>query len=129
MFQVFADQADALWSRLAEQCRQFADAFNNQLGAHELHVEADATTLRAAYPKADAELFVKLDKTERYLQCWLNTGCATYGSCLTHQRPVGLTVTENALRFVLGGEIVSDEHLAIALLTQLTSGADEQENS
>ena len=129
VFQVFAEQADSLWSRLADQCRQFADGFNKQLGAAELMVETDATTLRAAYPKGDAELFVKLDRTERYVQCWLNTGCATYGSCCTDQPPVGMTVRGNALHFAFGGEIVSDEHLAITLLTRLTSTSAEPEES
>ncbi len=127
IFQVFAEQADSLWSRLADQCRQFADGFNDKLGAPELQVEADATTLRAAYPRAEAELFLKLDKTERYLECWLNSGCATDGSCATCQRPVGLTVRGNTLQFALGGEVVSDERLAITLLTQLTSGDSEEE--
>jgi len=127
MFRVFADQADTLWSSLTDQCRQFAHAFNRELGADELRVEADTTTLRAAYPKADTELFVQLDKTDRYVECWLNSGCTTYGSCATDQRPVGLTVKDDALRFVLGGEIVTEEQLAIMLLTQLTSGNDEQQ--
>ena len=127
-FQVFAEQADPLWTDLANQCRQFADGFNKALGARELHVEAAPTTLHVAYPRADAELFVQLDKAERYVQATLNTGCATYGSCLTEQPPVGLTVNGNELRFVLGGEVVSNERLAVALLTQLTSGKSEEQS-
>jgi hypothetical protein len=128
IFKVFAEQADSLWSDLTEQCRQFADAFNRELGANELQIEADDTMLRAAYPKGDAELFFRLDKGERYLQCWLNTGCAAYGSCATDQPPVGLTVTGGALHFALRGEIVSDEQLAIAMMTRLTTG-DEGEHA
>jgi hypothetical protein len=126
VFLVFAQQADALWSGLAEQCRQFADGFNNQLGAPELTLEIDATTVRAAYPKGDAELFVKLDKAERYVQCWLNTDCAD-GNCTGDQPPVGMMVRDDSLHFALGGEIVSAERLAITLLTQLTGGSSEQE--
>jgi hypothetical protein len=129
VFQVFAEQVDSLWSGLTDQCRQFADGFNNELGGTELRLEADETTLRAAYPRGDAELFVTLDRSERYLQCWLNTGCATYGTCLTNQTPVGLTVKDDALRLMLAGEVVSDEQLAITLLTQLTSGDPEPEES
>lgn len=128
-FQVFAEQADPLWSGLTNQCRQFADGFNKALGALELHVEAAPGTLRVAYPRADAELFFQLDKAERYFQAWLNTGCATYGSCFTDQPPVGLTVNGNELQFVLAGDVVSDERLAVTLLTQLTSGKSEQERS
>ena len=128
-FRVFAEQADPLWAGLADQCRQFADGFNRALGAEELHIQAAPTTLRVAYPRADAELFVQLDKAERFVQAMLNTGCATYGTCLTDQPPVGLTVNGNELHFVLSGEVVSDERLAVILLTQLTSGQSDQEQS
>jgi hypothetical protein len=128
-FQVFAEQADSLWSRLADQCRQFADGFNQAVGAHELQVQAEPTKVRVAYPRADAELFFQLDKTERYVQAWLNTGCATYGNCLTDTLPVGLTVNGNELQFVLRGDIASDERVAVTLLTQLTTGNSELEQS
>jgi hypothetical protein len=127
-FRVFAEQVDPLWTGLADQCRQFAYGFNTALGAQELHVQAAPTTLRVAYPRGDAELFVQLDRAERYVQAMLNTGCATYGSCLTDQAAVGLTVNGNKLHFVLAGEVVSDERLAVTLLTQLTSGKSEQES-
>jgi hypothetical protein len=126
-FQVFAEQADSLWSRLTDQCRQFADGFNQAVGAPALQVEAEPTKVRVAYPQGDAELFLQLDKAERYVQAWLNTGCATYGNCLTDQLPVGLTVNGNELQFVLRGDIASDERVAVTLLTQLTTGSAEQE--
>ena len=122
VFRVFAAQADSLWSGFADQCRQFAEGFNDQLGTTELIVEADATTVRATYPKGERELLVTLDKAERYVQCWVNTGCGTEGCCGTSQPPVGMMVRDNALHFAFGGEAVTDERLAIALLTQLTSG-------
>jgi hypothetical protein len=127
-FQLFAEQVDPLWSGLASQCRQFADGFNKALGAEELHVQAEPDSLRVAFPRADAELLLTLDKAERYFQAWLNTGCATYGSCLTDQPPVGLTVSGDALRFVLGGDVISDEQLAVTLLTQLTSAKSEEQS-
>ena len=127
VFRVFARQADSLWSGFADQCRQFADGFNTQFGAPELTIEADATTLRAAYPKGDAELVVTLDKGERYVQCWINCGCDTHGNCSTNQQPVGMTVRGDVLHFAYGGDVVSDERLAIQLLTQLTNGNTEPE--
>jgi hypothetical protein len=123
-FQVFAEQAGPLWTGLTNQCREFADGFNRALGAQELHVESAPTTLRIAYPRGDAELFLQLDRAERYLQVRLNTECID-GSCLSDQPSVGLTVNGNQLQFVLAGDIVSDERLAVTLLTQLTSGKAE----
>jgi|SRR5271170_3629985 len=128
-FQVFAEQADSLWSRLTDQCQQFADGFNQALGAPALQVLAEPTTLRVAYPRGDAELFFQLDKVQRYVQAWLNTGCITYGDCLTDPLPVGLTVNGNELQFAFRGDVTSDEQLAVTLLTQLTSGNAEQERS
>jgi hypothetical protein len=122
MLQVFEEQADSLWSGFADQCRQFAEGFNHQLGGPELKVDADATTLRAVYPKGEAELFLTLDKAERYVQCWVNAGCGAEACCSPNQLPVGMTVRDDALHFAFGGEVVSDEYLAITLLTQLTSG-------
>jgi hypothetical protein len=128
-FQVFAEQADSLWSGLTDQCRQFADGFNQAIGAPALQVQAEPTTLRVTYPRGDAELFFQLDKAERYLQAWLNTGCATYGTCLTDALPVGLTVRGSELQFAFRGDVASDEHLAVTLLTQLTSGNGEPDRS
>jgi hypothetical protein len=128
-FQIFAEQADSLWSRLTDQCRQFAYGFNQAVGAPALEVQAEPDTLRVAYPRGDAELFLRLDKAERYVQAWLNTGCATYGHCLTDQLPVGLTVNGSELQFALRGDTASDERVAVTLLTQLTTGNAEQERS
>jgi hypothetical protein len=121
-YQVFAVQAEPLWDDLTDQCRQFAEGFNNALGSRELHVEAVGTTLRVTYPRAEAELRVALDKAERFVQATLDTGCAARGSCAIDQPVVGLTVSGNDLRFVLAGDVVSTEQLAVALLTKLTSG-------
>jgi hypothetical protein len=126
-FQVFAEQADPLWTDLTDQCRQFAEGFNRALGGRELHVQAAPTTLRVTYPRADAELLVELDKAERYVQATLNTGGVTDGSCPACQPAVGLTVNGDELQFVLSGEVISNERLAVALLTQLTSAQSEQE--
>jgi hypothetical protein len=119
---VFAEQADSLWNGLADQCRQFAYGFNQAVGVPALHVLAEPTRLRVAYPQADAELLFQFDKTERYVQAWMNTGCATYGSCQADLLPVGLTVRGQELRFALRGDVTSDERLAVTLLKQLTSG-------
>jgi len=128
-FEVFAKQVDPLWSGLTTQCRQFADGFNKALGAEELFVQSAPTTLRVAYPRADVELLLQLDKAERFLQASLNTDCAASGTCVADQPSVGLTVNGNELQFVLRGEVVSDERLAVTLLTQLTRGTSEQEQS
>jgi hypothetical protein len=125
-YQVFAEQADPLWNDLTDQCRQFADGFNQALGSSELHVEAAGTTLRVEYPRAEAVLRLTLDKTERYVQATLDSGCAARGSCATDQPIVGLTVNGNDLRFVLAGEVVSNERLAVELLTKLTSPTSGQ---
>jgi hypothetical protein len=125
-YQVFAEQADPLWKDLTDQCRQFADGFNQALGSNELHVEAAGTAIRVDYPRAEAVLRVTLDKTERYVQATLDTGCAERGSCATDQPVVGLTVNGNDLRFVLAGEVVSNERLAVELLTKLTGRTSEQ---
>jgi hypothetical protein len=125
-FQVFAEQADSLWNGLTEQCRQFAGGFNGAAGTTALHVHADPNSVRVEYPQIDAQLCFQLDRSERYLQVWVNSGCATYGTCLTDLLPVGLTVNGDELQFVLGGDVVSDERLVVRLLTQLTTGSPEQ---
>jgi len=128
-YRVFAEQAEPLWNDLTYQCQQFADGFNKALGASALHVQAAPTRLRVAYPRAEIALVVELDKAERYVQATLDTGCAARGYCLTDQPAVGLTVNGNELRFVLAGEVVSNEQLAVALLTKLTSGTSGEGRS
>ena len=56
------------------------------------------------------------------MECWINCGCDTHGNCSTNQQPVGMTVRGDSLHFAYAGDVVSDERLAIQLLTQLTNG-------
>src|SRR5689334_6275877 len=67
VLQAFEEQADSLWSQLTGHCREFADGFNRAVGAPVLMVEADQATLRVTYPRAETELLMQLDKSDRVL--------------------------------------------------------------
>jgi hypothetical protein len=122
VFRVFAKQVDSLWQGLTTNCQQFTEGFNQALGESALEMHVEPSLLRVSYPRGDAELLVQLDKDERYLQAWMNSGCVTYGSCLSDQLPLGLTVSGNELQLVLSGDVASGEHVAVTLLRQLTCG-------
>src|SRR5262245_58002901 len=75
VLRVFEEQADSLWSRFAGYCMEFAAGFNDAVGSTALLVEADPTTVRVAYPRAETELFMYLDKSDRLLVARVNNGC------------------------------------------------------
>jgi hypothetical protein len=127
VLRVFDEQADTLWARLAHHCREFASGFNQAVGSPALLVDADATTLRVAYPRAESELRIQLDKSDRLLLARLNLGCDDASVCTacSPALPVGLTVSGNQLQLVLRGDITADEQVAVTLLTELTNGTLE----
>ena len=126
VFRVFAEQADSLWNGLTDQCRQFAYGFNQAVGAPALQVLAEPTMLRVAYPQADAELLFQFDKTERYVQAWMNIGMRDLWQ-LPGRSVAGRThrQREASSGSRCRGDVASDEHLAVTLLKQLTSGIVE----
>ena len=66
-----------------------------------------------------AEAFFQLDRTGRHVSVAMTTGCTNFGSCITDQAPVGLTILDGQLRFLFGGQAVSEEELAVKILTDL----------
>src|SRR5262245_911508 len=67
-FRVVEKQADSLWSRLTTHWREFAEAFNQAVGEPVLLVQAEPSTLRVTYPRAEVELCFQLDRSERFLR-------------------------------------------------------------
>ncbi len=49
----------------------------------------------------------------------MTTGCTNFGSCITDQAPVGMTILSGQLRFLFRGQAVSEEELAVKILTDL----------
>jgi hypothetical protein len=126
ILRTFDEQADSLWSRLANHCREFASGFNQAVGEPVLIVEADPTTLRVTYPRAETELFMQLDKSDRLLLARVNNGCdASVCTDCSPALPVGLTVSGDRLQLVLRGDVTPDEQVAVTLLTELTNGTLE----
>ena len=118
-FDVFDQQIDPLWDRLTNECRHFAQGFNHEMGAHQLLVESIAAGLMVRSTTDGAEAFFQLDRTARHVSVAMTTGCTTFGSCITDQAPVGLTILGGQLRFLFRGEAVSEGELAVKILTDL----------
>lgn len=118
-FDLFDQQIDPLWERLANECRHFAQGFNQEMGAHQLLVESIDAGVMVRLTTDGAEAFFQLDRTGRHVSVVMRTGCANFGSCITDQAPVGLTILGGQLRFLFRGEAVSEEELAVKILTDL----------
>jgi hypothetical protein len=116
---IFDQQIDPLWNRLTDQCRQFARGFNQEMGADQLHVESNPAGLMVRLPTDGAEAFFQLDRDARHVSVMLSTGCTSFGSCITDQAPVGLAILDGQLRFLFGGAAISEEDLAVRILTDL----------
>ena len=118
-FDVFDRQIDPLWDRLTTECRQFAVGFNQEMGADQLRVESNPAGLMVRLTTDGAEAFFQLDREARHVSVATSTGCTNFGSCITDQAPVGLAILEGQLRFLFGGGAVSEEELAVRILTDL----------
>ena len=112
-FAVFDQQIDPLWGRLTNECRHFAQGFNQEMGAHQLLVESIDAGVMVRLTTDGAEAFVQLDRTGRHVSVAMTTGCTNFGSCITDQAPVDLTILDGQLRFLFRGEAVSEEELAV----------------
>jgi hypothetical protein len=118
-FEAFDRQIGPLWDRLEDQCRQFAQGFNQEMGANQLHVDSNPAGLMVRLPTDGAEAFFQLDRDARHVSVMLSTGCTSFGSCITDQAPVGLAILDGQLRFLFGGAAISEEDLAVRILTDL----------
>jgi hypothetical protein len=118
-FQLFDQQIDPLWNRLGHECREFADGFNQEIGMRQLHVEGNLDSLLVKFTASGAEVFLQLDRAQKHLSCWLNSGCTSYGSCITDQPPISFAIVNGQLQFAYSGNIISEEELTVKLLTEL----------
>jgi len=116
---LFDQQIGPVWDRLTDQCRQFAGGFNQEIGGDQLLVESNPAGLMVRLPTDGAEAFFQLDRDARHVSVMLSTGCTSFGSCITDQAPVGLAILDGQLRFVFGGAAISEEDLAVRILTDL----------
>jgi hypothetical protein len=118
-FEVFDQQIGPLWDRLTTECNQFAEGFNREMGADQLRVESNPAGLMVRLTTDGAEAFFQLDRTARHVSVAMTTGCTNFGSCITDQAPVGLAIMDGQLRFLFGGSPISEEELAVRILTDL----------
>ena len=118
-FEVFDQQIDPLWDRLTNECRQFAEGFNKEIGADQLRVESNPAGLMVRLTNDGAEAFFQLDRSGRHVSVAMTTGCTSFGSCITDQAPVGLAILGGQLRLLFRGAAVSEEELAVKVLTDL----------
>jgi hypothetical protein len=118
-FDLFDQQIGPMWDRLANDCRQFAEGFNQEMGADQLRVEMNPAGLMVRLTPDGAEAFFQLDRTSRHVSVAMSTGCTNFGSCITDQAPVGLAILDGQLRFLFNGAAVSEEELAVRILTDL----------
>jgi hypothetical protein len=118
-FEVFDRQIDPMWDRLTHECQQFAGGFNREMGAEQLRVESNPAGLMVRLATDGAEVFFQLDRTARHVSVAMSTGCTNFGSCITDQAPVGLAILDGQLRFLFAGSVISEEELAVKILTDL----------
>ncbi len=116
---LFDEQIDSLWSQFGSECQEFAEGFNAEMGVSQLHVDSGPEIILAKFAASGAEVYVQLDKAQRVIECIMSSRCAEYGSCLVEQSAVGVMIQGGQLRFVLGSSSMSEEELAVKLLTEL----------
>jgi hypothetical protein len=116
--EIFEQQVQSVWSRFGAECHQFAEGFNNEIGSHQLHVETNPDTVVVRFASG-GEAVVQLDREHKHVGCWITSSCNGFGSCIVEQPPIGLTIDDDRLHFMYGASLMSEDDLAVKLLTDL----------
>ena len=116
--EIFEQQVHSVWTRFGQECQQFAEGFNSEMGSQQLHVEANPDTVVATFA-VGGEVLVQLDRQQKHIGCWISSNCGGYGSCIVEQPPLGLAIEDDRLRFVYGASMISEDDLAVRLMTDL----------
>ena len=116
--ELFEQQIHDVWNRFGQACLQFAEGFNNEIGAHHLHVELSADSIVAKLAMG-GELMVQLDREHKHVGCYITSQCGDLGSCVVEQPPIGLAVDGDRLCWVFGTTAMAEDDLAVKLMTEL----------
>jgi hypothetical protein len=116
--EIFEQQIQSVWSLFGQECHQFAEGFNNEIGSHQLHVETNPDTVVVKFASG-GEVVVQLDREHKHVACWLTSSCDGFGSCIVEQPPLGLTIDDERLQFMYGVTLMAADDLAVKLLTDL----------
>jgi hypothetical protein len=65
------------------------------------------------------EAVVQLDREQKHVACWIKSSCDAFGSCIVDRPPIGLTIDDGRLQFMYGAGLISEDGLAVKLLTDL----------
>jgi hypothetical protein len=115
---LFHQQVAPLWSRFGNECRQFADGFNAEWGSRKLQIELGSDVVMAKVA-GGGEVLVQLVRENQHVFCVMTSGCTDMGACCVDQLPLGLSIADGRLGFVYGADAMSEESLAVKLLTDL----------
>jgi hypothetical protein len=116
--QAFEQQIQDVWDRFGKECQQFAEGFNGEIGAHQLHVECNPDTVVASF-RLGGEVLVQLDREYKHVGCFISSQCGDFGSCIVEQPPIGFSVENDRLQWVYGATPMSADDLAVKLMTEL----------
>jgi hypothetical protein len=119
VFKVFDEQIDAAWQRLTHECQQFAEGFNQETGTPQIHVEPGPELMIVRFTPTSSEVGFQLDKHSRRLECLLSSEGGYMGSSIMEQPPIGIAIENDKLLFLYGNETMSEEDLAVKVLTEL----------
>jgi hypothetical protein len=114
---LFHEQVEPLWSRFGNGCRQFADGFNAEWGCVKLQIEFGSDAVMAKF--AGGEVLVQLVRENQHVFCVMTSGCTDMGACCVDQLPLGLSIADGRLGFMYGADAMSEDSLAVKLLTDL----------
>src|SRR5262245_36366412 len=116
--QLFEAQIQNVWNRFGQECLQFAEGFNNEIGANQLVVDCNSDRVVARF-SAGGEMLVQLDREHHHVDCYISSSCGDFGSCVVEQPPLGFFIESDRLRWVFGAASISEDDLAVKLMTEL----------
>lgn len=115
---MFEAQIHDVWNQLGHECQQFAEGFNNEMGANLLRVQSHPDSI-VANLRGGGEVLIQLDREHKHVECHLSSQCGDFGSCVVEQPAIGLAVADDRLLWVYGATPIAADDLAVKLLTDL----------
>lgn len=115
---LFHEQVEPLWNRFGNECRQFVDGFNAEWGSAKLQIELGSDVVMAKFA-GGGEVLVQLVRENQHVFCVMTSGCTDMGACCVDQLPLGLSIADGRLGFMYGADAMSEDSLAVKLLTDL----------
>lgn len=117
---IFRRDIDSIWSRLADECKEFCSTYNDVMQTHYLYCDVHSDTIVVRWSK-DLQDTLTFSRTPGIALHGGHIESHRYSSHAPNERlPVSCRIADGALRLTYEGRDISAEDLVLLLLARFT---------